>query len=264
MSIVCFVVGAAYLLPLLWITMTSTRSLEDSTSNTFFPHTFRLGNYRDAWNQIHIGRLFWHSVLATFFTVVGTVVLSLAAAWGFERFDSRTRRVLFALIVAALMVPGVATLLPFFVTMRQFGLYNHLSGVVIGQIAASIPLGILIFRGYMRQLPRELVDAARVDGAGEFAIFTRIVTPLLRPAIATVAIFVTLAAWNSFLLPLVLIRDPLNSTLPVGLASLLGGFNTDYTVLAAGSVIAIVPILVVLVAARRSYVRGVGAGAIKG
>lgn len=264
MTLVCLLAGVMYLMPLVWVVMTSTRTLADSTSNSFFPHTFRLGNYGDAWTQIHISRLFLNSVITTVSTVIGAVVLSLSAAWGFERFDSRKRRALFAAIVAALTVPAVATLLPFFVAMQQLGLYNHLSGVVLGQIAGGVPLGILIFRGYIRQIPGELVDAARVDGAGELSIFLRIVTPLLRPAIATVSIFVALGAWNSFLLPLVLVRDPLDSTLPVGLASLLGGFNTDYTVLAAGAVICIAPIMSILILARRSYVAGLGAGAVKG
>jgi raffinose/stachyose/melibiose transport system permease protein len=162
------------------------------------------------------------------------------------------------------MVPPAGVIITFFVTMRQLHLYNSLLAVIIGETAFALPLSILILRGYIESIPIDLTDAARVDGASDWKAFWFVAFPLLKPAVATVALFTTIATWNDFLIPLVLMADPQRSTLTVGLARLAsqyGAFNEE--LVSAAAILATVPVLVVFIAARRYYIKGLSAGAIK-
>jgi ABC-type glycerol-3-phosphate transport system permease component len=263
-SLVCVLIGVIYVVPLLWVLSASLQSSRDAFQSPLVPHSFRMRNYADAWTQFGLGLLFRNSVLITAAAVVGGVALSFSAAYGFSRFRSRTLEAVFLLLLLGLMVPPAAIITPFFVGVRELGLYNTLTAVVLGEIAFFLPFGVLVFRGYMERIPEELLDAARVDGAPERVILLRIVLPQLRAAIATVGIFFALASWNDFLLPLILIRDSSASTVTVGMSRFGGEFGTfQWELVAAGSVIAIVPMLVLFTWARRFYLAGITAGALK-
>ncbi len=264
LSIVSFVLAALALVPIVWTVSLSIRTNSDVFSNQIVPHTFRLANFPDAWRQFGLGILFQHTLIVTAGTVVITLALATFAAYGFSRFRTRISDGVFVLILTGLMIPPAAVIIPFFVLMRQFDLYNSLLSVIIGESAFALPLGILLLRGYMESVPAELTDAARVDGASDFKAFWYVAVPLLRPAIATVALFTTISAWNGFLLPLVLINDPVNATVTVGLSRLQNQFGQlNLELMSAAAVLAIIPILGIFVLSRRYYVRGVTAGAIK-
>jgi ABC-type glycerol-3-phosphate transport system permease component len=264
-TIVCLLVGAVYLIPLAWVLSVSFRSGDDVFTSIFVPHSFAPSNYTDAWNKYGLGVLFLNSTIVTVGTVVISLGLSVTAAYGFSRHRTRLRESLFLLILTGLMIPPAAIIIPFFVLMNDLHLYDKLFAVVLAETAFVLPLGILILRGYIDTIPTELSDAARVDGAGEWGAFQHVVVPLLRPPIATVALLITLSTWNGFLLPLVLLSDPSQSTVTVGIAQFSSQFGVlEWQLVAAAAVMAMLPVLVVLVALRRYYVQGLSAGALKG
>jgi ABC-type glycerol-3-phosphate transport system permease component len=264
-TLICLVVGGVYLIPLVWVLSASLRSSADVFASVIVPHSFEPSNYREAWSKYDLGTLFLNTALITAGTVLLSLALSVTAAYGFSRYRSRLGEGLFLVILLGLMIPPAAIILPFFIAMNDLALYDKLVAVVLGETAFVLPLGILILRGYVDHIPTDLTDAALVDGAGEWRAFRHVAFPLLRPAVATVALLVTLSTWNGFLLPLVLFSDPTHATLTVGLASYSGQFGQlEWQLIAAASTMAVIPVLVVLFAARRYYVRGLAAGAVKG
>ncbi|MGB2712447.1 MAG: carbohydrate ABC transporter permease [Conexibacter sp.] len=263
-SITCIGIGIVYLLPLLWVVSLSVRDQSDVLSLRILPGSFRPRNYVDAFTQFDLGTLLAHSVLITAGTVVLSVAMSVTAAYAMSRWRSRLTEGLFLLILLGLMVPPATMIVPFFVVMTNLGFYDSLVAVILGEAAFGLPLGIMILRGYIDRIPLELTDAARVDGATPWRAFRLVALPLLRPAVATVALFITLSAWNDFLLPLVLLPDATSSTVTVGLASSVGTYGQlQPGLLAAASLMAVVPVLAVFMAARRYYVGGLSAGALK-
>ena len=263
-SVALVALAAIYVLPLVWLLSISVRVQSDVFRSMLIPGSFEPSNYVRAWERFGLDVLFLNSIIVTVGTVVIGVALAVSAAYGFSRFKSRWSEILFLVILVGLMVPPAAIIIPFFLGMLNLGLYDSLIAVIVGETSFVLAFGILIFRGYIDHIPPELLDAARVDGASELTTFRRIVLPLLRPPLATVAIFFALSTWNGFLLPLVLIRDTDRSTLTVGMSRFTGQFGTqDWNLLAASAVMAILPLLIFFIAARRSYVRGLSAGAIK-
>ena len=259
------VVSTVYLLPLIWVASLSVRTSNDIYGDPVIPHSFRISNYIDAWRGFGLTTLYKNSVLITLGSVALGLTLAVPAGYGFARYRSRLKDTAFVMIVAELAVPSVAILLPFFLTMKAIGLYNSLFAVVIAETAFLLPFGIFVLRAYVEKIPAELLDAARVDGATEWRSFFHVVLPLLRPAIATVAIFFTLGVWNGFLLPLVLIQNNSSSTLMVGLSVHSSDFfGTDWGLVSAGVMMATMPLLVLFIAARRFYVQGLSAGALRG
>ncbi len=264
LSIVCFVIGSVGLIPLVWTLSLSIRTGSDVFSNRVLPHSFRLANFVDAWNMFGLGTLFLHSVIVTLGTVAITTALAVTSAYGFARYRTRITEAIFLLILTGLMVPPAAVIIPFFVAMTRLGLYNTLLSVVIGESVFALPFSLLLLRGYIDTIPLDLTDAARVDGASQLQAFRYVALPLLKPALATVALFSTISTWNGFLLPLVLLNNSSTSTLTVGLSTVSSEFGAlNLQLLSAAAVLAIIPILVVFVAARRYYVQGLSAGAVK-
>jgi raffinose/stachyose/melibiose transport system permease protein len=264
LSALCFLIGAIYFIPLAWTLSLAVRGRRDVFSNRILPHSFRPSNFIDAWSNLGLGVLFEHTAIITIGTVIFATALSVLAAYGFARHRTKWSEVIFLVILLGLMVPPAGVIITFFVTMRQFGLYNSLLAVILGETAFALPLSILLLRGYIDSIPIDLTDAARVDGASDWKAFWYVAFPLLKPAVATVALFTTIATWNDFLIPLVLMADPQRSTLTVGLSRLASQYGAfDQQLVSAAAILATLPILLVFILARRYYVKGLSAGAIK-
>jgi ABC-type glycerol-3-phosphate transport system permease component len=264
-SIACFVIGAMYFLPLLWTVSLSFRSSTE-VYGVIVQHTFKPGNYVTAWNDLHLARLFGNTIFITALTVALTLALATTAAWGVVRYRKRWGEAIFLMILLGLMIPPAAVLLPFFVVMRDLHAYNHLFAVVLAETAFALPFGVLLIRGYFEQLPRELSDAARVDGAGEWRSFWHVTLPLVKPALMTLATIVVLATWNGFIFPLILLNDPRSGTLTTAIstfsaATVTQGISTQ--VVAAAAVLAAAPVVALLILGRRAYISGITGGALK-
>lgn len=253
-GVTCTLMALVYLLPLLWIVSMSVRTNSDALSVGILPRTFRLSNFSDAWKQFGLGTLFANTIIISIGTVALTLAVSALAGYGFARMRTRVSETWFVVLLLGLTVPPAALIVPFFVLMRTLGLYNTLLSVIIAETAFALPIGVLLMRSYVERIPYNVIDAARTDGASPLRAFRFVVLPLMRPGLATLGLFVTLGAWNSLLVPLALLPSADQSTLTVGLATAVQSFGqVDLATLAAASVMAAVPIVAVLIGARRYY-----------
>jgi multiple sugar transport system permease protein len=195
--------------------------------------------------------------------VVSLIALALnsMAGYAFAKLSFRGRDTLFRFLSAALVIPGQVCMLPLFLMLKQLGCVNSYLGVIIPGMASIF--GIFLIRQYALSIPDTLLDAARVDGAGEFRIYWSLVLPACRPILVTLAIFTFLGTWNDFLWPLIILTDDSMYTLPVALANLLGEHVQDTELMMAGAVLTVVPVIILFVALQRYYVEGILSGSLK-
>ncbi|OJX19688.1 MAG: sugar ABC transporter permease [Devosia sp. 67-54] len=258
--------GGALLMcgPFIWMISTS---LKPSAEVFRFPPTLlsanpQPGNYARIFSTIPFGQAIDNSVIvATSVTVLQLIVCSMAA-YAFACLRFRGREALFLTYLAALMVPSQVTLIPNFILVRNLGWMNTYQGLILPYAFSSF--GTFLLRQYMKTIPTELIEAARIDGANHAQIYAGVVLPLSLPALGALAIFTFVAQWNNFLWPLITTSSPNMQVTTVALASLQGQFNTDWPLLMTGSVLAIVPMLVVFALGNRSFISGITTGGFGG
>jgi multiple sugar transport system permease protein len=256
--------AAATLTPLLW--MVSASFMSPGESNCFpprlLPQAPTLQNYVELFTRLNLARYFLNStVVAVSATFISLLVNSMAG-YAFAKLRFRGREHVFQVLLAALVIPAQVGMLPLFLLLKSMGLVNTMAGVVIPFMAGVF--GIFMIRQYALGIPDDLLDAARVDGAGEYRIFWTIVLPVIQPILVTLAVFTFLSAWNDFMWPLVVLSDDAKYTLPVALASLSGEHVQDTSLMMAGSVLTVLPVVVLFIALQRAYIRGVMMGSVKG
>jgi multiple sugar transport system permease protein len=258
------VAGAVVTLaPLAWMISASLMPTGEANSYPppFFPSRPTLDQYRDLFTRTNVGQAFANSiVLATLVTLVSLLLNSMAGyAFAKLRFAGRER--LFTTLLAAMLVPTPVAMLPLFLMLRAMGLVNTYGGVVLP--AAATILGIFLIRQFALSIPDDLLDAARLEGAGEWAIFRKIILPLLRPVLTTLGIVTFLSTWNDFIWPLIILTGESRYTLPVALATLVGEHVQDTELMMAGSVLTVLPVLILFLALQRSYIAGLLIGGVK-
>jgi multiple sugar transport system permease protein len=250
--------------PFLWMLLGSFRPDRElkMIPPTWLPQHPTLENYRLLYHQLDLLQVFFNSALVAVTITVGNLAFCSMLGYAFAKLNFPGKRVMFVMVMATLMVPGVVTLVPLFVLVSNLGMANSYAGLIFPFLAG--PFGVFLMRQFMLGLPNELIDAARVDGAGEFRIFASIIMPLCKPALATLGILTFLTSWNNFLWPLVVAQSEDRYTLPVALAIYaLGENKSNYGLLMAGSVAIIVPVLIVFIALQRHFVRGIALTGIK-
>lgn len=206
-----------------------------------------------------------NSLTVAFVTVIATVIISLLAGYGFSRFNFPFKNVLFILIISTVMIPFQSILTPLFLILTRLGLQNTLAGIACVYVTLQMPFSIFMMRNAFDAVPKEIEDAARVDGASVFMVLRRVMLPLVLPGVATVAIFAFLASWNEFLAALILLTDQKKYTLPVLMAAVRSGqFGTiDWGAVQSGVTLMMAPCLVLFLLLQRYYIRGLTAGAVK-
>lgn len=257
-------VGLGFLVPIIWVISLSLRSKKTVFTALFFTRDLHFENYLTAWKTFHFGRLFLNSAFITGVSVLFILAISSLAAYAFCRLKYRGSEFFFYLILLGMMIPPAAVVIPLFLIMKNLGLYNTHLALMLAYVTFGLPIAVLIFRGFFLSVPAELIEAARIDGSHEVNTFASIIMPLSTPAIATVVIFSFMQNWNEFLLALVLLKDRLLYTLPVGMANLVGQWDSPWQLIAAGVVIASLPIFIVYLTIQDLYVKGLTAGALKG
>lgn len=263
LSLLAIFLSTLCLIPVGWAFSLSLKSNSETVGGGFLPKDPQLSNYVAAWTEFQLGTFFVNSFIVTFGSVIVTVAAALAAAYAFTVIRFRGSEFLFTMLLLGVIVPPAALIVPLLIQMQQLGLYNSHAGLVLAYTALGLPIAILIFRGYLTSIPREIYEAARLDGCSEVGILLRIVTPLSKSAISTVVILLFLANWNEFILALVLLRDTEQFTLPVGIASQIGQYTSKYNLIAAASIIAALPIFALYLLLQRQFQRGVAEGALK-
>lgn len=258
-------VAAAFMVvPFVWMLSTSLKADQYvlSMPPQLIPDPLTLESYTRLAELFPIARMVFNSVLAAGVTTLGQLITCSMAAYAFSRMRFRGSNVLFLLYLATLMVPQQVTITPLFILVRYLGWINSYPGLILPGVFSAF--GTFLLRQFLVSLPRELEEAAFLDGASHWTVFTRVIVPLAGPALATLAVFAFMGSWNAFLWPLFVVRDPELMTLPVGLATLHGRYLTQWNLVMAGSVIAVVPMLIVYLFAQRYFVQGVVLSGIKG
>jgi multiple sugar transport system permease protein len=259
------------LFPFYWLIVTSVETPSEALHfpPELWPHVVRFANYADAWNSAPFEHFFLNSAIVAVTTVLTNLVLCSLAGYAFARFRFLGRGVLFAVIMATLMVPFQVTMIPQFIITKWLGVHvlaavgiNHLGALILPNAATAF--GIFFLRQFFRTLPIECEEAARVDGASRLTVLFRVVLPLATPALATLAALTFLDSWNNFLWPLIAITSTNQMTLPLGLATFQGAHSTQWTLLMAGNVMSLVPMMVIFFVAQRYFVRSVAATGLGG
>jgi raffinose/stachyose/melibiose transport system permease protein len=252
------------LLPLLWIVSGSLQSLTELLANErFVPSDPQWGNYVGAWVQGDLGTYLRNSVVYTACAVAGILAASSLAGYALARLDFAGKGVFTAVILAVMIIPAPAMFLAQYKLLVSLGLTNSPMGYVLILITSGIPMSTLIMRSFFVSQPRDLEEAAALDGAGRLRIFWSVILPLARPGLAAVAVIQGLAAWNEYLMALVLFED--NTLMPVqrGLTAFTSAETPQQQILLAATVISIVPVVIFYLMAQRHIVKGIGAGAVK-
>ena len=227
------------------------------------PETIRWSNYVDAWNQANFGTYFRNSIFVGIVSVLLILFLGSMAAYVLARFSFPGNRAIYLLFLAGFMIPVRLAIVPLFIMMRDLSLLDTLWSLILVYVASGMPFTIFLLVNFFRHIPRDLEDAAVLDGAGPFQVYYQIMLPLVRPALATVGLFHFLNVWNDFFFPLIFIRSEELRTVPLGVSTFFGEFTNDWALLFAALSISIVPVIVVYLLASRQFIAGLTAGAIK-
>lgn len=257
------VVGAALMFfPFLWTIITSiTPGAGLSVTPALIPENPTLDAYRQLFAERPFARVILNSLLLAAITTAVQLFTSSTAGYAFSRLPFRGQTAVFAVYLATMMIPLQVLIVPLFVELKTFGLLNTYLGALLPTFASAF--GIFLLRQAINQVPRELDEAATIDGAGHFRIFFSIVLPNIRPALATLVVFAFMGSWNSFLWPLVVLRSPELQTLPIALAGLQGQYTTEWDVIMAGSVASVIPMLALYIFAQKYVIQGVASSGIK-
>ena len=258
--------GAAILAasPLLW--MISASLMAPGEANTspppLLPSHPTLQHYRALFTSLNLGRYFLNSLIISVGGTLFGVMITAMAGYAFAKLRFTGRSAVFRTLLAGMVVPGQVAMLPMFLLLRELGLINTLFGAMIPVLAPIY--GVFLVRQYAQSIPDDLLDAARLDGAGEWLIFRRIVLPGITPVLATLGVFTFLSAWNDFMWPLIILSDDRHYTLPVALANLAGEHVLDVELMMAGAVVTVLPVFIAFLFLQRYYIQGIMAGSVKG
>ncbi len=252
------------LIPFIWMISTSLKTDEYvlSIPLQFIPRPLTFDSYLRLTEIFPMPRMFWNSLVVAVLTTAGQLAVSAMAAYAFARIEFRGRNALFILYLATLMIPSQVTIIPLFILMRYLGWINTYPGLILPGVFSAF--GTFLLRQFFLTLPKELEEAAFIDGASRWTIFWRIIMPLSYPALATLGVFAFMGSWNAFLWPLFIVRNEQLMTLPVGLATLHGRWLTQWNLVMAGAVITIIPMMIVYLFAQRYFVQGVVTTGLKG
>jgi ABC-type glycerol-3-phosphate transport system permease component len=258
--------------PMLWVAYSSFKADRDIFQDAFAPprlDELHAENYAHAWREAHFGEYFLTSAIVTVSSVTAIVLLGSMAAYALARFYHRLGGWIFWLFIAGLTIPTQLSIIPLFYELRALGLLNTRLGLILVYTANGLPFAVFILAGFFRSLPRALYEAAVIDGCTEISAFWRVLLPLAKPGLVTVAIFQFIGVWKEYFFAFMLAGGDLTGsarTLPLGLAnlSITSQYRSDYGMLFAGIVVVTIPILMIYVALQRYIVKGVTAGALKG
>ena len=258
------VVAAAVVFPIVWMVLTSFKPEPEVVAMPprLWPHTWTLAAYRSIWQRIPFLRYLLNSVIFTGGVTLTSLTLDCMAGYAFARLPYKGRDALFVGVLIALMLPFHVTLVPLFGMLFKLGWLNTFAALIVPR--ATNAFGIFMMRQFFLTLPKELEEAARIDGAGEFRIFAQVYLPLAAPAVGTLLVFHFMYNWNDFLWPMIMTTTNDMRTLPVGLTLFVGKHVVEYAVVMAGATLTLLPVLVLFLALQKYFVKGLARSAMKG
>lgn len=261
------VLGVIFVYPFVWLISASFKPRGEVFDNRLIPETFTLENYVTVWQEAPLALWLLNTVIVTILAAVTVTFSSAMVAWGFSYFRYRGRGVLFGLVLATMMLPGAVTMIPTFLIWNSLGFVGTLVPLWAGNLFASA-FYVFLLRQFMLGLPRDLFDAARVDGASQWSVFWRIAVPLSKPALAVTFVFEVQAVWTDLMRALIYLRESSTFTIPRGLKSLVDAFGFggewNWQIIVTASVISTVPMILIFFFAQKQIIQGISAGGLKG
>ncbi len=267
--VVALLVGfsVVFLYPFVWLVSASLKPRSDVFDNRLIPETVTFQNYVTVWQEAPMLLWLGNTVLVTVLAAIAVTMSSAMVAWGFAYYRFRGRNLLFGLVLASMMLPGAVTMIPVFLIWNSLGQVDTLTPLWAGNLFGSA-FYIFLLRQFFLGLPRELFEAAKIDGAGDWTMFWRIALPLCRPALAVTLLFEFQAAWTDLMRPLIYLRDSSNFTIPRGLKALVDQFGSGgefrWEIIVTASVITTVPMIILFFIGQRHFVAGIATGGTKG
>ena len=261
--LVLSIAAVSFFFPILWVVLSSLKPQSELFTYpiTILPASPTLANYVSAFKDSAFLTYFFNSTFVSVVSTLITIVINVMAGYALAKYYFPGRGAIFAAMLGTLMIPLQAIMVPIFIILKQIGLLNSLWGVIIPP--AATPTGIFLARQYMLTIPNSLIEAARIDGAGEFRIFRSIIVPLAKPIIATLAIFSFMWRWNDFLWPFLVLTAKQKMTLQLALANFVGQYQINWASLLALTVVTMIPMIVVFIALQKYFVAGLTAGGVK-
>lgn len=254
------------LFPFYWAISVSFKTNADVMSKVvhYFPHPITGANYLLVWNSVGFSVFFKNSLLVALMTVAVVLVFSILVGYAISRFKFRGKTAFMLLLLCTQFIPGAMLLIPLFMIFKTLGMTGHLSSLVVTYTTFQLPFNAILMSGFISNIPEQLEEAAMVDGCSRLKVIFYIVFPLLIPGIIATSVFTFIGAWNDFLFALMFISNSTNFTIPVGLSYMIGEFDVNYGALAAGSVIALIPTVMLFALIQKYLVQGIMTGAVKG
>ncbi len=253
------------LAPLLMMIVASFKSVPEFFMNPFgLPKEWKVSNYSRAWTEASLSLTLPNTIIVTAVAVFISTILSSMIAYGLSRKNKKFAMGLYTLFVAGLLVPVQAIILPLFIVLKSVGLFGTLLALIVPYIAMGLPLGVLVLTPIAAALPRDLIHAARMDGATELQIFWRIVMPLMKPGLISVSILNGVWMWNEFFIPLIVAFKAEDQTMPVGIVSFIGSYSTEWGLVFSSVIVSTLPVVIAYLFMTRQFQSGLTAGAVKG
>jgi ABC-type glycerol-3-phosphate transport system permease component len=257
------VIALVTVYPFVWMVLTSLRDRTTVFTGPFIPNPFIFTNYPDAWVQTQFGAHLMNSLFIAGCSLAGIVFLSTTAGYGFAKLNFPFKNVIYVLLLSTMAMPAASLIIPLYLQVKSLGLLNSQAGLILVYIGSMSPFSIFLMRSFFATVPNELIEAARIDGSGEWGTLYRVVLPLVRPGIGTVIILQFLAIWNEFLYATVLIQSATKQPLQPSIFNLIGQYSSNWTLLAASLTMAIVPIVLVYINMQKQFVAGLTQGALR-
>ena len=262
--VILLAMAAITLLPFVSIVLTALQQPGTLVSGLSIPTDPTFASFREAWTTASFGSLLWSSVKICLAVVPIAMTCATLAGYALGTMNVPAGKAIFAVFVLGLTLPIELIVIPLYFDLRAVGLTNSAWGVILAECGVFMPFGVFWMRTHFRTVPRELLEAAEIDGASSFAVLRRVLLPISGPALSTMAVLFFMWSWNQFLLVLILIQDPTRRTAPAGLGFFVGQYSSDVPVLCAGTLIVILPIVVVYLVFQRKFISGMLSGAVKG
>lgn len=255
---------AVHLVPFYMLINLSFKPSEDNSSKWQPARSLYTDNFVNAWNNAHIGRALYTNIVVTFCSIALVVLIGALAAYPLDRHRTRWNQFIYGLCVSCLIVPALTILVPLYKFVVDIGGINHYWATILIQVTFSLPLSIFLLTGFMGTVPKELDEAGYIDGCNRFAIFFRIILPLLKPIVATIVIVIGVQIWNDYQFSVFFLQKPGVQTIPVALSMFISQFHSNVNWVAAGCLMGMLPLTVLYLFLQKYFIKGMADGAVKG
>ncbi|WP_044748457.1 carbohydrate ABC transporter permease [Bacillus alveayuensis] len=264
LEIIGIVLGIIFLIPFYFVLINSFKSFAEILIDAAaWPKEFLFNNYVKVWDILNFPKAFWNSLVITVISIAGIVVITSMAAWKMVRTPGKFSKILFIFFVSAMVIPFQTVMIPLMKLGGLLGLTNSIPGLIIMYFGFGVPLSLFLYHGFVKTIPYEIEEAARIDGCSQFGVFWRIVFPLLKPITVTVVILNTLWIWNDYLLPLLVLQDAELRTIPLAASAFFAQYTKQWDMGLAALVLGVTPIIIFFLFLQKHIINGIASGSIK-